>query len=259
MRRHVNRRSVSASVSALACAAVAAAAGPAEASPIYIPVDARVGYGPGFSPSVTIHLTKSRTINVARPSGSLYGYTSIHVTTTFGRKHELRRFFHPLSFRGANFLWRLEVLAGTTFFIRGLEVFKKGATAKASDFTSGSSLGGPSRALIWARNSGTFRDVSSFHTSWPGSFQRQYALFSFTDPATSQPDYGWLEMSAYMSSRGGPRVTVIAAAYDPSGNPLPAGAGAPIPEPQRLPIALGALALGAIGVREWRKKRNATT
>ena len=101
-------------------------------------------------------------------------------------------------------------------------------------------------------------------TNLPLSYNNEYALFRFDiGPKT---DYGWLELSVNYVGTGGaggpenydlyPVVDVLGYAYDTNGKPLPAGA---IPEPQRLPLALGALALGAVGVTEWRKKRNATT
>ena len=64
-----------------------------------------------------------------------------------------------------------------------------------------------------------------------------------------QTDYGWLELSGQY-----PIVDVLGYAYQTNGKPIKAG---DVPEPQRLPAALGALALGAIGLKEWRKKQNA--
>jgi hypothetical protein len=84
------------------------------------------------------------------------------------------------------------------------------------------------------------------------SYGTEYALFRFDVGA--QTDYGWLKLSLGGVPGSAPFVRAIGYAYDTSGKPIPAGA---IPEPKHLPLALGALALGAIGVREWRKKRNA--
>jgi hypothetical protein len=82
------------------------------------------------------------------------------------------------------------------------------------------------------------------------NYNDKYALFRFD--VGGQADYGWLELSV----GGGlyPGVNVLGYAYQTNGKPIKAG---DVPEPQRLPVALGALALGAIGVKEWRKKRNA--
>ena len=79
-----------------------------------------------------------------------------------------------------------------------------------------------------------------------------YALFRFD--AGSQIDYGWLELRLGSPEGGQPFVRVVGYAYDTSGKPIKAGE---VPEPEHLPAALGALALGAIGLKEWRKKRNA--
>ncbi len=82
-------------------------------------------------------------------------------------------------------------------------------------------------------------------TSSPANYSREYALFSFD--VGSLTDYGWLELSV-----NGLNVDVLGYAYDNTGKLIKAGA---VPEPQHLPLALGALAFGAIGVRELRKKR----
>lgn len=81
-----------------------------------------------------------------------------------------------------------------------------------------------------------------------------YALFRFN--VGSQIDYGWLELRLSYDSSG-PLFSVLGYAYDTSGKPIPAGYTG-IPEPTQLPLALSALSLGAIGVREWRKNRNKT-
>jgi hypothetical protein len=99
----------------------------------------------------------------------------------------------------------------------------------------------------------TYIYFSAYRRSTPSdfpSYDKEYALFRFDD--AGQTDYGWLELSV----QGGayPIVDVLGYAYDTTGKPIKAGE---VPEPQHLPVALGALALGAIGVREWRKKRNA--
>ncbi len=87
----------------------------------------------------------------------------------------------------------------------------------------------------------------------PPGFSDEYELFRF--PVGSHFDYGWLELS--LNSRGAPDFTPIAYAYNTSGKPIPAGYTG-IPEPPQLPLALSALTLGAIGLREWRKHRKQT-
>ncbi len=83
-------------------------------------------------------------------------------------------------------------------------------------------------------------------------YGKQYALFRFD--VGPQTDYGWLEMNLSYSRDSGPLLQLIAYAYDTSGKPIAAGA---IPEPGHLPLAIGAFALGAIGLREWRARRKA--
>jgi hypothetical protein len=82
----------------------------------------------------------------------------------------------------------------------------------------------------------------------------QFALFRFDIGA--QTDYGWLELGLGNLGDRKPFIRAIGYAYDTTGKPIKAGA---VPEPQHLPLALSALALGAIGVREWRKKRGNST
>ena len=86
----------------------------------------------------------------------------------------------------------------------------------------------------------------------PPSYTDQFALFRFN--VGSQTDYGWLELSLQNGFDTGPTLAILGYAYDTSGKPIPAGA---IPEPRQLPLALAALALGAVGVRELRAKRKA--
>lgn len=87
----------------------------------------------------------------------------------------------------------------------------------------------------------------------PSPYSDQYALFRFKVDA--QTDYGWLELSLSYPSTGGPTFTILGYAYDTSGNPIPAGYTG-IPAPPQLPLTLNALALGAIGLHEWRKNRS---
>ena len=89
----------------------------------------------------------------------------------------------------------------------------------------------------------------------PPGFSDEYELFRF--PVGSHFDYGWLELSLYNFGPA-PDFIPIAYAYNTSGKPIPAGYTG-IPEPAQLPVALSALSLGAIGLREWRKSRRKHT
>jgi len=95
-------------------------------------------------------------------------------------------------------------------------------------------------------------------------FTDKFALFEFTpvlNPAGPEM-YGWIELSLAVDktqfgptpASAGPNLTIVGFAYDDSGAVLPAGV---IPEPATFELAgLGALALGAVGVRRWRAARN---
>jgi hypothetical protein len=86
-----------------------------------------------------------------------------------------------------------------------------------------------------------------------GQFQDRFALFSF-EPSAGVFDYGWVELS--MRAGANPisaQLTIENYAYDDSGALIAAGE---VPEPGTFgPTAIGALALGAVGLRRWRAAR----
>ncbi len=79
--------------------------------------------------------------------------------------------------------------------------------------------------------------------------------------ATARPPltnlrYGWIDLSLINANGAIPELTIFRYAYDDTGAPIPT---AVVPEPGPLAIlALGALALGAKGLRTWRRERVAT-
>jgi hypothetical protein len=100
----------------------------------------------------------------------------------------------------------------------------------------------------------------------PLSYTDKYALFEFENGSNTY--YGWVELSLQIngsngpSGAAGPNLTVVSYAYttDPN-NPILAGElteenTTPEPAPFEL-TGLGALALGAVGLRRWRAKRPA--
>jgi hypothetical protein len=79
--------------------------------------------------------------------------------------------------------------------------------------------------------------------------ERAFIGFSFMNPATSQLDYGYVEveMDAFQSAASPGGVKFFSLAYENSGGPIAAGA---IPEPSTLAaLAFGAVGLGAAALR----------
>jgi hypothetical protein len=94
----------------------------------------------------------------------------------------------------------------------------------------------------------------------PASYNDKYLLFRFQD--STQPGnpfrYGWVELSLANPPGGvGPDIAIERYAYDTSGAFLASGQ---VPEPSAPALlALGALTLGAKGLRSWRKNRPSAT
>jgi hypothetical protein len=92
-------------------------------------------------------------------------------------------------------------------------------------------------------------------------FNNEYALFTFPNGLITQ--YGWVELSYAVTdtfgSNGTPTLTITEWAWEDNGAVLPAGDTTdPTPEPATaITTGLAALALGAEGLRRWRKARKA--
>ena len=103
-----------------------------------------------------------------------------------------------------------------------------------------------------------FAATAKLNMHSPDSFDHMYLPFIFKD--TTQVDsplrYGWVEISLLNPATGpGPDVTIFGYAYDDTGAHLATGV---VPEPASMTLlALGALALGAKGLRSWRRNRPA--
>jgi len=95
---------------------------------------------------------------------------------------------------------------------------------------------------------------------FPVPFDNEYLVFKFKDSTQvgSPVRYGWVNVSlAYPGNGKYPEVTIFGYAYDNTGALLATGAtGVPEPGPMAL-LVLGALTLGAKGLRSWRRHRPA--
>jgi hypothetical protein len=234
------------------------------------------GFGSGFS-------TNTASIGSAvGPKGNLKAFAEIGFRS---KAEDGRIYLSGLSFRGANDSIALakkgqtfqQVGAGTvglgrlgSFHYRQATLSTRVAYAyrpRSHHFPLGywssyQSRGPSFRRKQRVRTRGPYRHDGSLSITFQRYFEstqynfadygKEYALFRFD--VGDQVDYGWLELELGNMSGHPPFVKVAGYAYDTTGKPIKAGE---VPEPQHLPAALGALALGAIGVREWRKKRNA--
>lgn len=119
---------------------------------------------------------------------------------------------------------------------------------------------------VWNTGSGNIKSSglaggARYDAHIPGSYNDQYLLFEFKD--STQPGspmrYGWVELS--LNNGDGntalPDLAIEGYAYDTSGAFLSSGQ---VPEPSAPALlALGALTLGAKGLRSWRKNRQTNT
>ena len=86
----------------------------------------------------------------------------------------------------------------------------------------------------------------------------EYVGIEFENDTTTAVNYGWLELTS--TSATGTPATILGYAYDNSGAPIVVGATglSAVPEPgTTAALSLGALALGAAGVRRWRQSKQA--
>jgi hypothetical protein len=91
-------------------------------------------------------------------------------------------------------------------------------------------------------------------------YDHQYLAWVFSDSTQSgDMRYGWVEISLalYSYAGGGPEVTIWGYAYDNTGAKPTMGA---VPEPTSgALLVMGAMALGARGLRKWRQQREAAS
>jgi hypothetical protein len=104
--------------------------------------------------------------------------------------------------------------------------------------------------------------ANNYFTCYPAhSYSDKYLLFEFKD--STQPGspmrYGWINIGLAIAPGDGryPDIAINGYAWDTSGAQVIAGQ---VPEPTAPALlALGALTLGAKGLRSWRKNRPAGT
>jgi hypothetical protein len=248
----LNRKTVRklASLSALGAGAIALTADKAEATIISNTVNTTVGFSPGSVSSWGSGIlpgSSSASFFFARSSSGSSRSGSRRVNATGG---------------GSRFVKFAYAGAGLT---RGLATFNAGAKLLANPVTSVTRVG----LRQWSRS--TFQTGSSSsntHTSsftshriqGRNNFTDKFALFTYT--GNSGPLFGWVELTYKVTDAFGsnptfgPDLTVIAYGVDDSGAQIAAGdvgGGAATPEPSAIYMSgLGALVLGAEGLRRWR-------
>ena len=103
--------------------------------------------------------------------------------------------------------------------------------------------------------------AKSFSHYPANGYDHEYLLFKFKDNLGDPWHYGWIEVglannNLSVGSGDGPIVTIYGYAWDTTGAQLPTGS---VPEPSSVALlALGAMALGAKGLRSWRRNRPAS-
>ena len=94
-------------------------------------------------------------------------------------------------------------------------------------------------------------------------YDHKYLAFTFRDSTASGANrYGWIEVGVSIVNvnpfgvTGGPNVTIYGYAYDNTGAQPAMGQQNAVPEPTSAAlIVIGALAMGAPGLRKWRQSR----
>ena len=110
-------------------------------------------------------------------------------------------------------------------------------------------------AIPAGTNAGAFVAYWNYSHRFPTGYNDRYFAFKFQDSTQANKLlYGWIHVDVSNPTSGtGPDLVISEWAYDTSGNKLPTGI---VPEPNSAALlALGAMALGAPGVRAWRTKR----
>jgi hypothetical protein len=157
---------------------------------------------------------------------------------------------------GASTIYYRTVLAGDRGGASpsGIRANNANGLAVAMPFGATWSQGG--NAVFYNAAVGVVNDVGGRLPA--AGYDHQYLALTFSD-STQSGDlrYGWVEISLalYSYAGGGPEVTIWGYAYDNTGA-KPTMGQAPVPEPTSgALLVMGAMALGARGLRKWRQQR----
>ena len=248
-RRRKDLKKKVASLSALGAGVLVFGAGEAEAGIIYSgAVNAQVGFSSGNSSYAipTLGLAFGR-------FGTTYGSSGIRSVYARGSAQlAVQGFFLQLFSAGA--MWNQASAVGNSAVIGG----RRWGIGSSSSGSGGSSYYGS-----YARAAFTFPVASKMGLD---PFNDKYALFQFNNGQNTL--YGWVQLSYAVSAsfgpdpQFGPDLTIHSWAYDDTGASIAAGDtgqnGAQTPEPGTMAsTGLAAVALGAAGLRQWRKTRKA--
>lgn len=99
----------------------------------------------------------------------------------------------------------------------------------------------------------SYRSQANLYTSATPINETFFIGFKFRNPSTGIPNYGWAEMEWNNSPLTSASLTINRWAYENTGNEI----FTPVPEPTTTVMGLGALALGAAGLSQWRKRKQA--
>lgn len=154
--------------------------------------------------------------------------------------------------------------ATATFFFAGCDInpYSSGgglilSIETSTSFVFATSGAAPSALTIGA----TIASTSPFTTSSNAANFKvtgtEYLGLRFINPNTGATDYGWIQFQT--TGPTGYPGTILGYAYNNvAGGPILAGQITSVPEPgTTVVLSLGALALGAVGVRRWRKDEQA--
>ncbi len=244
MKTHEGRKNLKkmvASLSALGAGALLGASG-AEAGVVYSgPLNVDVGFGPNADPSGFYYS------GPLGPFGSDFSFQAVgHATKGVYSRGVIGSACGCFGFLTQSSFLKL---VGVGAQWPQTSLFRSYHTAKVGRRLWGKVSGGnPSTAFTAHNSDGVL-----------GNFNDKFALFAFH----AGPDtyYGWIQLSFSMSPgfgadpAFGPDLIIQGWAYGDANELLPAGT---VPEPATVgSTGLAALALGAVGLRSWRRTRKA--